>query len=152
MTPLFLALALQAQTAKAEPPATPEEVAVLVPISASFAALESGDGAELLPHVYVDGRVTGSGTFAGGFTGMRSRSWTEYAARMKKGEGFKEVITNPEIRIDGDIAMVWAPFTIERGGKIVACGMDHFDMIRESGAWKIMNISFSSRTTGCPGQ
>jgi hypothetical protein len=125
---------------------------VMKPIDGAFAALESGDSAELMPHVYAEGRVTGVGSFAGGFTGMRSRSWTEYAARMKKGDGFKERITNPDIRIDGDIAMVWAPFTIERGGKIVACGMDHFDMIRENGAWKIMNISFSSRTKGCPGQ
>ena len=83
---------------------------------------------------------------------MLFRSWTDYAGRMKTGNEFKERITNPAIEIDGDIAMVWAPFTIDVGGKIVACGTDHFDLVREGGAWKILNITFSSRTSGCPGQ
>jgi hypothetical protein len=48
--------------------------------------------------------------------------------------------------------MVWTAFTIQRGEKIVSCGYDHFDLVREQGVWKIMNLSFSSRTSGCPGQ
>jgi len=56
------------------------------------------------------------------------------------------------LEIDGDIAMVWAPFVVRVGGKVSNCGIDHFDLIRENGAWKVMNISFSSRTTGCPAE
>ncbi len=129
-----------------------EEAGVLVPINEVFKALESGDSAALLRHVYPDGRVTAVGTLSSGFSGVRLSSWTEYAARMKPGGGFKERITNPAIEVDGDIALVWAPFTIETNGKVAACGYDHFDMVREAGAWKIMNITFSSRTTGCAGQ
>lgn len=156
MTPILLALALQ--SAAKLPPAGPipapafEEASVLAPINESFKALETGDSAALLRYVYPDGKVTAVGLTASGKSGVRSRSWTEYAANMKPGQGFKERITNPAIEIDDDIALVWAPFTIEVGGKIVACGTDHFDMIREGGAWKIMNITFSSRTTGCSGQ
>lgn len=154
----ILALALALQSTDKLPPAGPipapsfEEASVLAPINESFKALETGDSAALLRYVYPEGKVTASGTRSGGASGVRSRSWTEYAANMKPGQGFKERITNPAIEIDDDIALVWAPFTIEVGGKIVACGTDHFDMIRENGAWKIMNITFSSRITGCPGQ
>jgi hypothetical protein len=28
--------------------------------------------------------------------------------------------------------------------------VDHFDLVRENGAWKIMNLTFSSRMMGCP--
>ena len=156
---LSIVLALAAQTsstklppAEALPPPVAAERAVLAPIEEAFRALEAQDAAALLRLVYPEGRVTAVGKLASGASGVRSESWTQYAARMKPGNGFKERITNPAIEIDGDIALVWAPFTIEREGKIVSCGYDHFDMVRQAGAWKIMNISFSSRTTGCPSQ
>ena len=133
-------------------PAAPAEAAVMAPIDALFAAFEAGDSTAILRHVYPEGRVTAVGTLPSGTSGLRLSNWTEFAARMKPGGGFKERITNPTIRIDADIAVVWAPFTIERDGKIVSCGYDHFDMVRRAGAWKVMNITFSTRTTGCPGQ
>ena len=72
--------------------------------------------------------------------------------RLKPGEGFQERISDPAIEIDGDVAMVWAPFVVRVGGKVSNCGYDHFDLVRDNGAWKIMNLTFSSRTTGCPAQ
>ena len=154
----LLLAALALQSSDKLPPAGPvppppfEEAGVLAPIYETFRALETQDSTALLRLVHPDGRVTAVGTLASGFTGVRSSSWTEYAARMKPGNGFKERITNPAVEVDGDVALVWAPFTIERDGKIVACGYDHFDMVRQDGTWKIMNITFSSRLTDCPGQ
>jgi len=151
-------IALAAQTgsaklpsARALPPPAPEEQAVLAPINQLFAALEAGDSAGVLRVVYPDGRVTAVGTLRTG-NGLRQESWTEFAARLKPGEGFRESISDPAIEIDGDIAMVWAPFVVRVDGKVGNCGVDHFDLVREGGAWKVMNISFSSRTTGCPAQ
>ena len=156
MIELLFILALQRTeglpTAGPVPAPEFDEASVLAPINETFRALEAQDSAALLRHVYPEGRVTAVGTLPSGATGLRLSSWTEYAARMKPGNGFKERITNPAIEIDGDVALVWAPFTIERDGKIVSCGYDHFDMVRQNNAWKIMNITFSSRTTGCPGQ
>jgi hypothetical protein len=122
---------------------------IIATVDALLATLETGDAPALLKLVYPEGRVTGRGTFAGGASGLRSRSFTEYAARMVPGSGFIERISNPVIEQDGDVAMVWAPFTILMGGKLVSCGYDHFDLVRENGAWKVMNLTFSSRTEGC---
>jgi hypothetical protein len=36
--------------------------------------------------------------------------------------------------------------------KVYNCGIDHFDLVRENGTWKVMNLTFSSRITGCPAQ
>lgn len=137
--------------ARALPPPAAEEQAVLAPINQMFAAFSAGDSAGVLRVVYPDGRVTAVGTLRSG-TGLRQQSWTEFAARLKPGEGFQESISDPAIEIDGNIAMVWAPFVVRLGGKVSNCGVDHFDLIRENGAWKVMNISFSSRTTGCPAE
>jgi len=149
-------LALAAQTtsnklppAQALPPPATEEQAVLAPINALFAAFEAGDPTGVFRVVYPDGRVTAVGALRSG-TGVRQESWTQFAARLKPGEGFQERISDPAIEIDGDVAMVWAPFVVRAGGKVANCGVDHFDLIRENGTWKVMNISFSSRRTGCP--
>ena len=154
MIALLLALAAAAPApklppAQALPPPASEEAAVLVPINALFAAFEVGDSGGVLRVVYPDGRVTAVGTLRTG-NGLRQESWTQFAARLKPGQGFRESISDPAIEIDGDIAMVWAPFVVRVDGKVGNCGVDHFDLVRANGAWKVMNISFSSRTTGCP--
>lgn len=127
-----------------------DSAAVMAPITAIFAAFERGDGAAVLAQVYPEGRVTATGTLPGGATGVRKFSFAEFAAHLKPEGAFQERITDPAIEVDGDIAMVWAPFTVRIAGKLESCGFDHFDLIRENGAWKVMNVTFSSRTTGCP--
>ncbi|RYD48699.1 MAG: hypothetical protein EOP60_15195 [Sphingomonadales bacterium] len=129
------------------PLADTEEAAVLAPITAIFAALEAGDKEALLRHVYPDGRVTAVGDGK-----VRQHSFTQFAERVSPQNAFKERIWNPAIDIDGDIAMVWAPYDVRVAGTLSNCGIDHFDLVRENGAWKVMNITFSSRTTGCAGQ
>ena len=131
------------------PPPESDTASVIAPINAAFAAFEAGDGAAMLRQVYPDGRVTAVGATARG-SGVRQQSWTQFAERLKPGEGFQERISDPAIEIDGDIAMVWAPFVVRVGGKVSNCGYDHFDLVRENGTWKIMNLTFSSRTIGCP--
>ena len=156
MLHLLAALALQAANelppAERIPPPALDEVSVLAPINAAFAAFERGDGAAVLRIAYPEGRVTAVGMLPSGFTGLRQSSFTEFAAKLTPAGAFRERISNPAIEIDGDVAMVWAPFVVEIGNKVASCGYDHFDLVRQGGTWKIMNITFSSRTNGCAGQ
>ena len=152
MFPVFAILAAQAlPPAAALPPPDGDVASVLVPINAAFAAFEAGDAAALLRHVYADGRVTATGTRATS-KGLRQQNWMEFSQRLQPGAGFQERISDPAIEIDGDIAMVWAPYVVRVGGKVSNCGYDHFDLVRESGTWKIVNLTFSSQITGCPAE
>jgi hypothetical protein len=137
--------------AKALPPPDGDTAAVLAPINAVFAAFEAGDAAAMLRQVYREGRVTATGTRASS-SGLRQESWIQFAERLKPGQGFQERISDPAIEIDGDVAMVWAPFVVRVGGKVSNCGYDLFDLVRDNGTWKIMNVTFSSRITDCPAQ
>ena len=155
---LTILFALAAQTsstklppAQALPPPARDEQAVLAPINGIFAALRSGDSAAMLRWVYPEGRVTATGTRSTS-SGLRQQSWTQFATRVTPAGAFDETISDPAVEIDGDVAMVWTPFVVRVGGKVANCGIDHFDLVRENGAWKIMNLTFSSRVTGCPGQ
>jgi len=154
---LLLTLMLFATAAPAQklPPGNPiplqesEAKTVLAPINAVLAGFAAGDAKAVLANVYSDGRVTATGMRGSGTSGIRSQSWTEFAVRITPEGAFDERIFDPAIEIDGDVAMVWARFEVRRGGKMANCGFDHFDLVRENGVWKVMNLSFSSRTTGC---
>jgi len=152
---LTLMLLSTAATAQRLPPAIPvvidqtDTTEVLVPINAVLAAFKAGDSEAMLAHVHPDGRVTATGIRGPGANGIRSQSWAEFAQRITPEGAFDERIYNPVIEIDGDLAMVWARFDVRRGGKMANCGFDHFDLVRDNGVWKVMNLSFSSQTTGC---
>ncbi|HET7776952.1 MAG TPA: nuclear transport factor 2 family protein [Rudaea sp.] len=124
--------------------------AVLATVNELFVAFEAGDAAAMLRHVYPEGRVTASGLRGDGASNLRQQTWTVFAGRIKPDAAFQERISDPQVHIDGDIAMVWAPFVVRIGGKVSNCGFDHFDLVRENDVWKVMNLTFSSRVTGCP--
>jgi len=132
----------------AMPPPMSEEAAVLAPIDAIFAGFETGNPAAVMAHVYPDGRISAPGKGKGAT--LLQLSWTQFvAARVKPETAFQERIFNPAIEIDGDVAMVWARFVVRAGGKVTNCGYDHFDLVRENGAWKVMNLTFSSNMAAC---
>jgi SnoaL-like domain len=136
--------------ARALPPPTADEQAVLNSANALLSAFNTGNPAEVLRWVYPDGRVTGTGTLPSR-RGVRSESWAQFTQRLGN-SAFLETISDPAIEIDGDAAMVWAPFVVRIGGKVSNCGFDHFDLVRENGTWKTMNLTFSSRIRPCPAQ
>ena len=154
LLPLLLAAQLssgQLPPAQPLPPPSFDNANVLAPIERLFDAFEAGDSAAMLRLVYPEGRVTATGNRASG-SGLRQQSWAEFAQRVNPEGRFTETISNPAIEVDGDIAMVWAPFVVRVGGKVTNCGFDLFDLVREKGTWKIMNLTFSSRTSGCPAE
>ena len=155
MLSILVALAAQASSgelppAQALPPPVGDEQPVLATVDALLTSFKSGDSVAMLRWVYPDGRVTATGRRANS-SGVRSESWSQFTRRAS-GSGFEETISDPAIEIDGDAAMVWAPFLVRVGGKVANCGFDHFDLVRDGGVWKVMNLTFSSRTAGCPAQ
>ena len=136
--------------ARALPPPAGDEQAVLNSANALLSAFNTGNPVEVLRWVYPDGRVTGTGTLPSR-SGVRSESWAQFTQRLGN-SAFQETISDPAVEVDGDAAMVWAPFVVRIGGKVSNCGFDHFDLVRENGIWKTMNLTFSSRITRCPAQ
>jgi hypothetical protein len=128
-----------------------DEQSVLASVNALLASFRSGGSAAMLRWIYPDGRVTATGRRVNS-SGLRQESWAQFAQRITPAGAFDETISDPAIEIDGDAAMVWAPFVFRVGGKVANCGVDHFDLVRENGAWKVMNLTFSSRATGCPAE
>jgi hypothetical protein len=156
---LLLASAAGQKSSDKLPPANPlpppasEEGQVMVPINALFDGLARRDSATILAALRPDGSATAVAEKADGSRTIHHMSAADFAAAIKPGpERYEERISDPAIEIDGDIAMVWAPYTFTIDGKVHHCGVDHFDLVRDNGKWQVQNITWSSRTTGCSAQ
>ena len=57
----------------------------------------------------------------------------------------EERIGEPLVRIDNDLAVVWAPFTFLIDGKVDHCGTDLFNMVRVDGKWLIASVADTGR-------
>lgn len=64
-------------------------------------------------------------------------------------EVYDERITFDAIKIDGDLAMVWAPYKFYVGEKFSHCGVDSFQLIKENGEWKIQYLIDTRIRQGC---
>lgn len=158
MSLILAALLLGAQTRVSDrlPPANPipladaDTGAVMAPVNAFLAGIAASDPSAIAAAVRPDGGATYAVENTDGTRSITRRSWADVAARFAPGgDRFDERISDPAIESDGDVAMVWAPYVFRVNGKVQHCGIDHFDLIREGGTWKIANASWSSRTTGC---
>ena len=106
-----------------------------------LAALAARDATAILAAVRPDGSAT-----AVTDTGVRRRSWAEFAAGIKSGSGrYEERLTDPAVEVDGPVAMVWSPYQFRIDGRLDHCGTDHFDLVREGNDWRVLNITWSAR-------
>ncbi|HUQ45304.1 MAG TPA: serine hydrolase [Gemmatimonadaceae bacterium] len=60
-----------------------------------------------------------------------------------------ERLSDVQVRVDGNIAQVWAAYTFYLDGKIRHCGVDAMELLLESTGWKITQLSDTQRREGC---
>ena len=63
----------------------------------------------------------------------------------------EERIHDPLVRIDDNIAIIWAPYVLSIDGKIEHCGTDIANLVRVDGKWLIASLADTSRKE-CTGQ
>jgi hypothetical protein len=132
------------------PPPVATDSAVMAPVTALLAGLAAHDGAAILAVTRPEGSATAVTLQPDGSSSVSRESWAEFVAGIPAHpRGIEERLSDPAIEIDGDVAMLWAPYRLLVDGKLLHCGTDHVDLVRSGGAWKILNLTWSARTTGC---
>ena len=58
----------------------------------------------------------------------------------------EERVRDPQVRIDHDLAVVWAPFNFYIDGKLDHCGRDLFNLNEKKGKWQIVALAATTRT------
>ena len=59
----------------------------------------------------------------------------------------RERIWNPEVRIHGPIATVWAPYDFWKDGVLSHCGIDAFDLVKGEDGWRIAGGVYTKEST-----
>lgn len=123
-----------------------DERAVLAPIHAMFDGMAKRDAAA------IKAPTLPGGTMVLMRDGKPAQMTFEaFAERVGKPSATKieERIHDPLVRIDNDLAVVWAPFDFLVDGKVDHCGTDLFNIVRADGEWKIASVA-DTGTKSCP--
>jgi len=126
--------------------ATPEEEAVLAPIRAMFDGMSKRDAAAIKAPILPGGTMVLMRD--GKPTQMTLEAFADRVGKPGKTQ-IEERIHNPLVRIDNDLAVVWAPFEFLVDGKVDHCGTDLFNMVRMDGKWLIASVA-DTGTKNCP--
>lgn len=90
------------------------------------------------------------GIAPGGEAQVRTaQEWVVMVAESR--EVLDERMWDARVQIDGDLATLWAPYDFRRGGRFSHCGTDAFQFVRQDGAWRLIAVTFTRRTTQCDG-
>jgi hypothetical protein len=119
-----------------------EEQAVLAPITQLFDGMAKRDAAAIKKPLLSGGTMVlmrdGKPT---------QMTFEDFAIRLGKPgtTQIQERIHDPLVRIDNDLAVVWAPFEFLVDGKVDHCGTDLFNVVRADGQWVIASVADTGR-------
>jgi hypothetical protein len=125
--------------------------AILATVQKVFDAMRTRDTALLTQAFDSSARLVGVGA-RNGVPAVRLTTPASFGALISSapaGDVWHERIYEPEVRIDGTVAQVWAYYTFHRNATFSHCGVDAFMLAKVGGAWKITQLSDSRRTEGC---
>ena len=123
--------------------ATADEQAVLAPITAMFDGMAKRDAAAIKKPTMPGGVMVLMRD--GKPVQMTFEAFADRVGKPGK-EQIEERIHDPLVKIDNDLAVVWAPFEFLVDGKVNHCGTDLFNLVRTDGKWLIASVADTSRT------
>ena len=119
-----------------------EQQAIMAPITQMFDGMAKRDAAAIKKPLLA----------GGGMVLMRDgkpakMTFEEFAERVgKPGTArIQERIHDPLVRIDHDLAVVWAPFEFLVDDKVDHCGTDLFVLVHTDGQWVIASVADTGR-------
>lgn len=72
------------------------------------------------------------------------------AAIATSNRRWDEQIYDVQVRVDGNIAQVWAPYTFYLDKQLRHCGVNAIDLLRDGEGWKVTQIADTRRRENCP--
>ena len=126
--------------------ALPEEQAVLAPVQALFDGMSKRDAAAIKAPLLPGGTMVLMRD--GKPTQMTFEAFADRVGRPGTSH-IEERIHDPLVKIDNDLAVVWAPFEFLVDGKVDHCGTDLFNLVRQDGKWLIASVADTGRKV-CP--
>lgn len=77
------------------------------------------------------------------------RDFIKAVGTKRPGVKFDERLSGYEIKVDGDMAMAWTPYSFYYNDKFTHCGVNVFILMKTSDGWKITGITDTRRKSDC---
>jgi len=126
------------------------EDSIKAAVNLLFEGMKNSDAA-LIRNAFADSAVLQSIAIKEGKTIIRDESVKDFSAsisKIAKGDA-DERIQFETIKIDGPLALVWAPYKFYYKGQFSHCGVDSFQLVRINGVWKIQYLVDTRRKQPC---
>jgi preprotein translocase subunit YajC len=129
-----------------------DQDAIKQTVNKMFDAMRKGDST-LLRSTFVKGIA---------FQGVANKKDGSVALETENADDFIKAIGTPhkgvwdervtfkDIKIDGPLASVWAPYKFYLDDKFSHCGVDVFQLMKTKDGWKIIYIVDTRRRDNCP--
>lgn len=125
-------------------PSDAERAALVSALQQVFDALESGDGELLRAVMDPEVRMIYTQTDAEGVTIQGASTLEGLVRRIETAsEPLIERMWDPEVRVQGDIATIWAPYDFYAGDTFSHCGIDVATLMRGADGWTIVALEWS---------
>ena len=126
-------------------PTDAEREAILAAVQGIFVALATGDGEILREIMHPDVLMHSVERATDGTRSSSTSTRDELIARL---EGSEQVLIermwDAEVRVSGDLAMVWTPYDFYVGDDLSHCGADALLLTRnDDESWKIIALSWT---------
>lgn len=144
---IIAGFAIQSRHASAQD-SKADDQAVLAPINDMFAAMSKHDPAALKKPLLPGGTMVLMRD--GKPNQLTFDAFADIIAKPSKAP-IEERIHDPLVRIDNDLAVVWAPFDFLVDGKVDHCGTDLFNLVHTEGKWLIASVADTGRKN-CSGK
>ncbi len=155
--PLDAALVILAFTSVVAAPAPLQaqgqtrEAAALAVVQKLFDAMAARDTAAIRATFDPQARLV-NGAMRNGRTVIETITVDQFVttiASAAPGSRLSERIYSPEVRIDGNLATVWAFYTFHVGERFSHCGVDAAQLFETAEGWRIIHLADTRRREGC---
>lgn len=120
---------------------TPDETAVKTTIARMFEGMSKADSTLLKPLFAPNARLQTVQNKQGSVS-VKEDPIGGFIASIGKAKAgaLDERLSGMDIRIDGDLATAWTPYSFYYNGRQSHCGANAFTLVRMNGSWRIQNI------------
>ncbi len=127
-----------------------DEAAVLQVVHDLFDGMREKDEAKLRSVWHPEARLQGAGQDRDGNPALSTTPVDGFLSSVLGSQALLDEVTFDEVvRIDGNLATVWAPYNLFVAGDFVHCGVDALQMVRTTGGWKIFQLTDTRTRDGC---
>lgn len=131
---------------------TSAEDSVRTVLAALFTGMKNADAGAIRQAVTDSAILQFVGTGKDGNTSVLTITVDQFLARIGSlgKDAADERIHIDGVRIDGPLALVWAPYSFYLKGNFNHCGLDTFQLIRTATGWKVQYVMYTGRKDACP--